>query len=346
MFSKLVSNKAMIAASLVLSAFIIYPNIINLSWDFSRHASRVESAEYVGFFVFRYAIFFILLWLLLTVNVRKLATRVLLQRFWRSIALTAGVYGVYLATSLAAGKHNDCFSGVLLFQFLVACIICSLTGHIYALYSDQRVKEQEIERLRLENLQSRCEALANQVNPHFFFNSLNGLTALVRSDKKAQTLEYISQLSGVFRYILRSDKKGLVPLGEELGFLNSFRYLQEVRYADKLRFSISVPEPKMSLLLPVLSLLPLIENVVKHNMVDSENQMCVSVFVTEADELVVTNPVHHKLDQADKNGIGLANLSDRVWLLMGKKIRVESKDGVFCVYLPLIPDPQFLIPNS
>ncbi|MDR2813554.1 MAG: histidine kinase [Prevotellaceae bacterium] len=338
MFSKIVSNKAMVIASLVLSAFIIYPNIINLSWDFSRHTSRVESVEYIGFFIFRYAIFFILLWLLLTVNIRKLTHHVFLQRFWKSVAVTAGIYCIYLATSLAAGKHNDCFSGVLLFQFLVACIICSLTGHIYALYSEQRVKEQEIEQLRLENLQSRCEALANQINPHFFFNSLNGLTALVRNGKKTQTLEYINKLSGVFRYILHSDKKGLVPLGEELEFLNSFRYLQEIRYADKFYFSISIPDPKKFMLLPVLSLLPLIENVVKHNMIDSENQMCVSVFVTEKDELVVANPVHNKLDQADRNGIGLANLSDRFWLLTGKKIRVESKDGVFCVYLPLSPN--------
>jgi sensor histidine kinase YesM len=338
MFSKLVSNKNMIIASLVLSAFIIYPNIINLSWDFSRHISRVESVEYVGFFIFRYAIFFILLWLLLTVNVRRLTTRIFLQRFWKSVAITAGVYCIYLATSLAAGKHNDCFSGVLLFQFLVACIICSLTGHIYALYSEQRVKELEIERLQLENLQSRCEALANQINPHFFFNSLNGLTALVRSDRKKQTLEYINKLSGVFRYILHSDKKGLVPLSEELDFLNSFRYLQEIRYADKLRFSISIPEQKKTMLLPVLSLLPIIENVVKHNMIDSENQMFVSVFVTENDELAVANPVHNKLDQADQHGIGLTNLSDRFWLLMNKKIRVESKDGAFCVYLPLQHD--------
>jgi hypothetical protein len=325
----------MIIASLVLSAFIIYPNIINLSRDFARHASRVESLEYAGFFIFRYAIFFILLWLLLTVNIRRLTTRIFLQRFWKSVAITAGVYCIYLATSLAAGKHNDCFSGVLLFQFLVACIICSLTGHIYALYSEQRVKELEIERLQRENLQSRCKALTNQINPHFFFNSLNGLTALVRSDKKKQTLEYINKLSGVFRYILHSDKKGLVPLSEELDFLNSFRYLQEIRYADKLRFSINIPEKKKAMLLPMLSLLPVIENVVKHNMIDSENQMCVSVSVSEEDELVIANPVHNKLDKADKTGIGLTNLSDRFWLLTNKKIAVENKNGMFCVRLPL-----------
>ncbi|MDR3328686.1 MAG: histidine kinase [Prevotellaceae bacterium] len=335
LLDKPVATKILIAASLVLSAFIIYPNIIKVPHDVPLHASRGDTVEYLLFFLLRYATFFLLLWVLLAVNMRGHASHTLARRFWKSVAATVLLYGVYVAVSLAAGKHNDCFSGLLLFQFLVACIICCLTGNIFILYREQQVKAQDIARLKLENLQSRCAALANQINPHFFFNSLNGLTALVRGDKKAQTLEYISKLSGVFRYILQSEKKGLVPLREELDFLDSFRYLQEVRYADKFSVGIDVHEEKTALLLPVLSLLPLIENVVKHNMVDSENPMHVSVFVSEGSELVVSNPIHRKLYQADQQGIGLANLADRFGLLAGKTIRVESSGDIFSVYLPL-----------
>ncbi|MDR2814685.1 MAG: hypothetical protein LBB79_08560 [Prevotellaceae bacterium] len=116
----------MVIASLALSAFTIYPSIINLSWGFSRHTLRVESAEYVGFFMFCYAIFFIPLWLLLTVNVRRLTAHAFLRRFWKPVAVTTGAYGTYPATSPAAGKRNDCFSVALRFQLPVACIICSL----------------------------------------------------------------------------------------------------------------------------------------------------------------------------------------------------------------------------
>ena len=87
----------------------------------------------------------------------------------------------------------------------------------------------QIERLRFENLQSRCDALANQINPHFFFNSLNGISSLIRKKDDEKTLMYVHQLSDIFRYILQSDRKGLVSLREELEFMLSFQYVMEVR---------------------------------------------------------------------------------------------------------------------
>jgi hypothetical protein len=334
-FDKNISNKTLVIASLILSAFIIYPKIIELPWELSRITNPSENTAHILFFVYRYSFFWLFTWILLTTNIHKHKTLFFPKRLLITFSITLVAYLIYLLISLAISKRADCFTGLLLFQFVVACLLCTLTGHVFAMYSEQRQRDMEIERLKTENLQSRCEALANQINPHFFFNSLNGLTALVRSDKKSQTLKYINELSVVFRYILQSDKKGLVPLSEELKFLESFRYLQEIRYADKFQFTINVPEEKKNKLIPVLSLLPLIENVVKHNMIDSENKMTVSVFMNEQDELVITNPIHEKLDKADKNGIGLINLSDRFELLLNQKIRIESLHGIFQVYLPL-----------
>ncbi|GAB6010897.1 sensor histidine kinase [Viscerimonas tarda] len=334
-FDKNISNKTLIIASLILSAFIIYPKIIELPWELSRFTNQSEKTEHILFFIYRYSFFCLFTWILLRTNIHKHNALFFPKRLLKTFLITLVAYLIYLLISVAISKHADCLTGLLLFQFVVACLLCTLTGHVFAMYLEQRKREMEIEKLKTENLQSRCEALANQINPHFFFNSLNGLTALVRSDKKNQTLKYINELSGVFRYILQSDKKGLVTLNEELRFLESFRYLQEIRYADKFRFNINIPEEKKSNWIPVLSLLPLIENIVKHNMIDSENQMDVSVFMNDRNELVVSNPVHEKLDKADKNGIGLVNLSDRFELLLNRKIRIESKDGFFYVYLPL-----------
>ncbi|MDR3095294.1 MAG: histidine kinase [Bacteroidales bacterium] len=334
-FDKNISNKALIIASLILSAFIIYPKIIELPWGLSHITTQSEKTEHILFFIYRYSFFCLFIWILLRKNIHQHDTLIFHKRLLTNFSIALAAYLIYLLISLAISKHADCFTGLLLFQFVVACLLCTFTGHVFAMYSEQRNREMEIEKLKTENLQSRCEALANQINPHFFFNSLNGLTALVRSDKKSQTLKYINELSGVFRYILQSDKKGLVPLSEELKFLESFRYLQEIRYADKFRFTIDVPEEKKNKWIPVLSLLPLIENIVKHNMIDSENRMDVSVTMNEQDELVVSNPIHEKLDKADKNGIGLTNLSDRFTILLNKTIYTESKNGFFHVYLPL-----------
>ncbi|MDR3268765.1 MAG: histidine kinase [Tannerella sp.] len=334
-FDRPVSDKMMVFFSFIVGAFIIYPRIIDLPRELARLSAQSDAIEHVLFFIYRYLFFCLLTWILISVNIHRQKVPTFGRRLLKTFLITAIAYMVYVFISLAISKHVDCFTGLLLFQFVVACLLCSFTGHVFALYSEQSAHEREIEKLKTENLQSRCEALANQINPHFFFNSLNGLSALVRGDRKKQTLKYINELSGVFRYILQSDKKGLVQLTEELKFLDSFRYLQEIRYTDKLCFDIRVPEEKKNCLIPVLSLLPLIENIVKHNMIDSENPMKVSLFMNGQNELVVSNPIHKKIDPPDQNGIGLTNLSDRFGLLLNKKIRVENQNGCFNVYLPL-----------
>ena len=329
------SNRTLIIASFILSVFVIYPKIINLPWELPDINSRSGKIDHIVFFTYRYLFFCVMIWLLLKVNFFREKTLIFSRRLLKTFVITAIAYLIYILVSFVISKHADCFTGLLLFQFAVACLLCSFIGHFYAMYCDQLRQEHEIDMLKTENLQSRCDALTNQINPHFFFNSLNGLTTLVRGNKKTETLEYINKLSEVFRYTLQSEKKGLVPLGEELKFLDSFRYLQEIRYADKISFNIEIPEDKKCLPVPVLSLLPLIENVVKHNMIDRENKMCISVFINEKDELVVSNPMYKKIDQPENNGIGLANLSDRFRLLLNKDIRIEAKDDIFNVYLPL-----------
>ena len=203
------------------------------------------------------------------------------------------------------------------------------------MYSVQGKKEKEIEQLKTENLQSRCEALANQINPHFFFNSLNGLTALIRRKEDDSTLLYVNKLSDVFRYILQSEKKGVVTLEEELKFVDAFRYMMEIRFANKLIFDITIGNEYLNIKLPVLSLLPIIDNVIVHNIIDSEHKMVITISFNERSELVISNPVFPKLTPPDTNGTGLKNLENRFYLLMNRKIRVENDGKRFCVYLPL-----------
>ena len=147
---------------------------------------------------------------------------------------------------------------------------------------------------------------------------------------------YVHELSDIFRYILQSDKRGLVTLKEELEFIQSFRYVMEVRFANKLVFSIQVDEAMQDeLTLPVLSLLPLVENVTVHNRIDSEHKMEITIRLNEQKELVVSNPIYPKLSPPDTNGTGLRNLESRFTLLMNRQIRIECDENTFRVYLPL-----------
>jgi LytS/YehU family sensor histidine kinase len=230
---------------------------------------------------------------------------------------------------------SDCFTSTLLFQFFVVGIINTFAGYISVLLSEKRRKEQEIEQLKIENLQSQCDALANQINPHFFFNSLNSITALIRKKDDKKTLLFVNKLSDVFRYILQSDKNGLVTLKEELDFLQAFRYLLEVRFANKLIFDIDIAVDSLEMKLPVLSLLPVADNIVIHNIIDSEHVMTVTVRLNSCAELVVSNPVYPKLTPPDTNGTGIRNLKNRFSLLMNKQIRIENDTEIFRIFMPL-----------
>ena len=188
----------LILVSLISGIFIIYPNLSCLPWELS-FLDESKYAAHISFFLFRYLFFSLLIWILIRFNLQKLNTTVLQKRFLYTFLMTATAYLIYVGISLMSCHKADCFTGVLLFQFLVVCIVCTFIGHMSLLYSVQRKKEQEIEQLKIENLQSRCDALANQINPHFFFNSLNGLTALIRKKNDDNTLEYVNKLSDVFR---------------------------------------------------------------------------------------------------------------------------------------------------
>jgi sensor histidine kinase YesM len=332
---KLTSRKSIILSSLLLAIFIIYPNIVFLRWDMEEIEFYGGKVPFYILFAFRYVFFAIIIFISFKVNIRNLIKDTFAKRLGRIFAIVLVSYGIYILIALAIVPHGDSFNDILIFQFAIVFLLCVLLGQILAMYSEQRKKELEIEQLKVENLQSRCEALANQINPHFFFNSLGGLSSLVRENDKERTLEYVNKLSSVFRYILNSDKKGLTTLGEEFDFLESYRYLLEIRYANKLSFNIAIESKNRALKLPVLSLLPVIENVVKHNVIDSEHRMVVSVMVNEKSEVVVSNPIHTKLEESPSNGIGLTNLKNRFALLMDSHIQIEKTDDTFRVFLPL-----------
>jgi hypothetical protein len=324
----------LILISLACAIFTVWPNLACISWDLS-HMPKAEHSAYLLFSVYRFLFFSVLIWSLIIYNLKKTDLILFKNRLIHSLFIAGIAYLIYVGISFLSGYKADCFTSTLLFQFCVVCILCTFIGHVSLLYTVQGKKEQEIEQLKTDNLQSRCEALTNQINPHFFFNSLNGLTALIRKKNEDITLAYVNKLSDVFRYILQSEKKGIVTLGEELEFVHSFRYMMEIRFANKLIFDINVGDEMMNLKIPVLSLLPIIDNVIVHNIIDSEHKMVVTIIFNDKSELVVSNPVFPKLTPPDTNGTGLKNLENRYSILMNREIRIENDGKMFRVYLPL-----------
>lgn len=333
--SYIYSPYKLVLISLICALFVIYPEITWIPWELSKQEEN-RRIGYIAFFVFRYAFYSALIFLLVKINLQKIKTPSFKKRFWKNALISVVAYTIYGAISFLIYSTIRHFGSLILFHFFIMCLLSTVVGHIVTLYTEQRSKEQEIEQLKVENLQSRYDALTNQINPHFFFNSLNGLTALIRKKDDEITLTYVNSLSDVFRYILQSAKKGLVTLEEELQFVDAFRYMLEVRFANKLKYQIAVAPEMLSHKLPVLSILPLLDNIVVHNMIDSDHKMEVSIYLNQKKELVVSNPIYPKLSSPATNGTGLKNLENRFLLLMNKQIRIENDGTTFRVYLPLI----------
>lgn len=217
--------------------------------------------------------------------------------------------------------------------FMLAVII--LYSRIYTLlYREQQVS-LENEMLRNENLTTKYNMLASQVNPHFLFNSLSSLSMLVREKDEERALKYIDQLAYTFRYLSQNGTGSeLVTLGEELKFAEAYSYLFKIRYAEKIFFDFDIEEEYMEYRLPPLSLQPLIGNAVKHNTITTKNPLRVKIR-TEEGVLVVSNEKRPMIEPTAGTGIGLSNLNSRYLLLLNSEIEIIDNDNEFAVRLPL-----------
>ena len=326
-------NKILLA-SLLCTAFVSYPNLLFLSWDWQCVAAEGRAC-YLDNMLIRFMLFWIISVGILLFNHRFLKTESLGRRILPNVLLSMIAFGIYKGITLLICEGFDGRPIVLTFQFFVLGMIGLLLGYADYLSVIHQKREEELQQLRIENLESRYTALTHQINPHFFFNSLNGISSLVRKKDDKLTICYIDHLSDIFRYILQSENKQLVALEEELEFARSFSEVMKVRYAGKLDINIDVPTRYLNLSIPVLALLPLIENVAVHNMIDSDHRMRVDIMMNDEKELVVVNPLYPKQYKPETHGTGLCNLEKRFSLLMNKHIRTEQTDNEFKVILPL-----------
>jgi sensor histidine kinase YesM len=190
------------------------------------------------------------------------------------------------------------------------------------------------EKLKRESIQLQYEALKNQVNPHFLFNSLNILTSLIEKDTKA-SVNYVKQLSEVFRYVLDQNDHDLVQLEDELIFIESFIYLNKIRFGENLDITIDLKD-KNIWLVPV-SLQILIENALKHNEVSKEKPLQIEI-TDDEDFLIIKNNLQPRNYLPESNHMGLKNLKFQYEFLTSKKMEIIENPESFTVKLPKIKD--------
>ena len=221
---------------------------------------------------------------------------------------------------------------ILLVVWLVELVILGLLLANRSIQNTLKL-QQEAAALQKENNTARYTALQNQLNPHFLFNSLNTLIAEIEYNPD-NAVRFTKNLSSVYRYVLQSQDKTLVSLGEELEFLDSYLFLHKVRLGDCISCVCDIPADLTEAMLPPLTLQLLVENVIKHNTITSARPMKIDIFVQE-DRLVVANLVQPRKSR-ESSGIGLKNLSNRCKLMLGEEIRALHEKEMFIVKVPLL----------
>jgi LytS/YehU family sensor histidine kinase len=192
----------------------------------------------------------------------------------------------------------------------------------------------ETEKYKTENAIAQLQNLKNQLNPHFLFNNLSVLTSLVykNQDKAA---DFINELAKVYRYVLDTKNSELVPLQEELEFLNHYIYLQKIRFEDSILFEMNIEESKKSNYLLPMCLQMLVENTIQHNETSQANPLHVLIY-TQNNSLVIENPIRPRTNVVDSSKTGLKNIEMRYSFFTDEKVIVSNKGGIFKVILPLI----------
>ncbi len=197
----------------------------------------------------------------------------------------------------------------------------------------QRMIAVENEMLRTKNIHARFNALKSQMNPHFLFNSLNTLHALIDTDS-ASAEEYVQQLSQVLRHTLQ--EREVITLDEEIRCARAYCQMMHIRYGDNLIFDFDINADYGQHKILPLSIQGLLENAIKHNVISSKQPLRVLIDTDTEGYVRVSNPIQTKIIVEESSGIGLANLSERYRLMWNQEIRIGNDGQIFEVFLPLI----------
>lgn len=254
------------------------------------------------------------------------------------LIFTSAIIGmVFLINLIVDGPNSDYwqqnknFHLVILLVFVFSVLIHEAV-YLFFLWKKELTRVADLEK---KNIQSKFEALKNQVNPHFLFNSLGTLSSLINTDQQ-KAVEYVNEFSKIYRYLLETDNNQIVTLGEELAFVESYVFLQKIRYADGFVFNMNI-DPKLhsAYVLP-LSLQILVENALKHNTTSSASPLAISLFTdTERMTLQVKNNLQPR-SIGNSTKTGLKNLELRYTGFAGKSISVLKTDDEFIVEIPII----------
>ncbi|MCR9253762.1 MAG: histidine kinase [bacterium] len=226
-------------------------------------------------------------------------------------------------------------------QFLVmnaygTLIIIPVTSIYFGIYFLRSWNRSRIEAqvAQKETIQAQLQTLRNHLDPHFLFNNLNILSALIDTDRE-QSQKFLEKFAEVYRVILKTEKDELIPLSQELEFIESYIYLIDIRFRDLIDIKIDIIEDQLDQLIPPLTIQMLIENAFKHNIITEDDILKIEI-TSEENRVAVINTLNKAEENGNSNNTGLKNITLRYGYYTEDKIDVSETETHFKVTVPLI----------
>lgn len=264
-------------------------------------------------------------------------TVVTLVQHFQPVAIYS--FGEALARQVNAWRFID----------LVAVIGLTGLGMVLSTYHQARQLEVNESRLEAELARAELEALRLQIQPHFLFNTLNSIAALIRRGDGDRALETVVELGDMLRETVGRSRRDAVPLADELAFVNRYVELQRTRFADRLEVSSSVPDDCLGLGVPTLSLQPLVENAIRHGLSKQASGLRVDLRASLDNgdlQLSVSDDgqgLPEGFDIERDAGVGVGNLRSRLRRMYGERgrLELERRNGGGTIALLTIPAVEF-----
>jgi sensor histidine kinase YesM len=236
-----------------------------------------------------------------------------------------------------AGFSAINWNAILIVTLLIVIVVLFIT-HVYEtvfMVKEQQNEQTKNAQLKQAKAEAELEALKNQIDPHFMFNSLNSLSYLITTDQ-AKAIQFTENLAEIYRYILSQKDQSMVLLEDELTFMEKYTDLLALRFGDALHITKHFNgSTEKEFLIPPVSAFVAMENIVKHNEISVQQPLNVKITLNE-NQVIISNELREKRSIRHSSKIGLQNLNERFEILTGKSIIVKKTHHHFEVSLPVI----------
>ncbi|HET6995976.1 MAG TPA: histidine kinase [Chitinophagaceae bacterium] len=258
-----------------------------------------------------------------------------------TVCFASALYGASiggLSTFVWIKISRETFNWNGIYKFIAVCvaavILFTLLYEILFLSKEREIDNKIVDQLDKERSQAELQALTNEMDPHFIFNSLNTLNHLI-VNRPQQAHLFNNKLAQVYKYFLINKTRELISLKDEMEFIDDYFFLLQIRHDGKLHLHVDLNEENNKAMIPPCALQVLIENAIKHNEFTEDNPLHIKISMN-GHYIRVTNNAKPKPYAINSTGIGLKNLSSRYRIISKKNIEIEKGRDNFTVKLPLI----------